>query len=201
MRLPKIGSYTVNAAATSSLATSVSGASWALAATTFSDNLAHKIIISSNTTTSHAAKTLVLTGTDNNGRPVTETVNLPGANATTTSTKYFKSLAGPLVPSATIGSDTMHIGNAVNAITEDIYPRTQGVTAFNVGMGVVLGGTITVTLQHTYNGVDYFNQTAGGSKSSSFEVQYTFPVSSFRIAITASTAGTVAMDALQVENI
>src|SRR5574337_64867 len=86
------------------------GATWTLTATTPNDGLAHKVTIANDSATDHSAKTAVITGTDANNNALTETVNLPAASpAVVTSTKFFKTVTS-IVPSATIGGDTMGLG-------------------------------------------------------------------------------------------
>jgi len=85
------------------------GATWTLSATSSGDDLAHQVSIRNDTANDHSAKTAILTGTDSDGRAQTETVALPAGSATVESTKYFLTLT-TVVPSATIGADTMDIG-------------------------------------------------------------------------------------------
>lgn len=85
------------------------GATWTLTATSSGDDLAHQVSIRNDTANDHSAKTAILTGTDSDGRAQTETVSLPAGSATVESTKYFLTLT-TVVPSATIGADTMDIG-------------------------------------------------------------------------------------------
>lgn len=85
------------------------GATWALDATSSGDDLAHQVSIKNDTANDHSAKTAILTGTDPDGKAQTETVNLPAGSATVESTKYYLTLTS-VVPSATIGADTMDIG-------------------------------------------------------------------------------------------
>ena len=85
------------------------GATWTLSATSSGDDLAHQVSIRNDTANDHSAKTAILTGTDSDGRAQTETVTLPAGSATVESTKYFLTLT-TVVPSATIGADTMDIG-------------------------------------------------------------------------------------------
>lgn len=85
------------------------GATWTLTATSSADGLAHQVSIRNDSATDHSAKTAILTGTDPDGKAQTETVSLPAGTATVESTKYFLTLTS-VVPSATIGTDTMDIG-------------------------------------------------------------------------------------------
>jgi hypothetical protein len=108
------GEYTVAAANTTRFASNATGATWTLAETTTGDNLAHLVTIKGDAATNHSAKTAVITGTDANGGALTETVNLPNGTATVTSTKHFLTVTS-IVPSATIGADTMDLGIAAAA--------------------------------------------------------------------------------------
>jgi len=85
------------------------GATWTLTANNSGDSLAHQVSIRNDTANDHSGKTAILTGTDADGHAQTETVTLPAGSATVESTKYFLTLT-TVVPSATIGADTMDIG-------------------------------------------------------------------------------------------
>jgi len=90
-------------------ASNVTGASWTLTANNSGDNLAHQVSVRNDAVTDHSLKTAILTGTDADGKSQTETINLPAGSATVESSKYFLTLDS-IVPSATIGGDTMDIG-------------------------------------------------------------------------------------------
>ena len=124
------------------------GATWTLTNTTPGDSLARVVTITGDAGTDHSGKTAVLTGTDADGKPQTETLALPNGTATVTSTKHFLTLTS-VVPSATIGADTMDIG-----IGDDIVSKTipmnhwsdVGASAF-----VDVTGTINLDIQVTYD--------------------------------------------------
>jgi len=84
-------------------------ATWTLTATAPTDTFCRKVTIKNLTANSHSTKTAVITGTSSTDAVLEETINLPGASLTVTSTNYFKTVT-TIVPSATIGSDTMDIG-------------------------------------------------------------------------------------------
>ena len=125
------------------------GVTWTLTETTSSDSFAHTVTIRNDSATDHSAKTAILTGTDSLGRVLTETVNLPAGSATVTSTRYFKTLTS-IVPSATIGADTMDIGQGagVSSITIPLNWR-GGITSVNLD----ITGTADVTVQNTFDNV------------------------------------------------
>ncbi len=134
---------------TTRYASNVTGATWAFTNTTPGDELARVVTITNDDTTDHSAKTAILTGTDADGKAQIETgLNLPGNGATIVSTKHFLTLL-TVVPSATIGSDTMDIG-----IGDDIVSKTIPLDAFSeIGATVALDvtGTIGVDAELTYD--------------------------------------------------
>jgi|TARA_R110002126_G_scaffold227906_3_gene372455 hypothetical protein len=124
------------------------GATWTLTETNSSDSLAHTVTIKNDSATNHSAKTAILIGTDSANRSLTETVNLPGSSLTVTSTRYFKTLIS-ITPSATIGADTMDIGQG--EFMSMIIPLNWrgGIDTINLD----IAGTIDVTIQQTFDDV------------------------------------------------
>lgn len=110
------------------------GSTWTLTATVTADGLAHKVTIKNDSATNHSAKTALLTGTDSADAAQTETVALPNSSATVTSTKSFKTLT-TVVPSATIGGDTMDIGWATLLPTPAVAHRGKLRMQSNPGVG------------------------------------------------------------------
>jgi hypothetical protein len=133
---------------TTRYASNVTGATWTLTNTTPGDELARVVTIVNDAVTDHSAKTAILTGTDADGKAQTETVNLPGASATITSTKHFLTLTS-VVPSATIGGDTMDIG-----IGDDIVSKTIPVNRWSSSPAqarIDTTGTIDLDIETTYD--------------------------------------------------
>ena len=124
------------------------GTTWTLTETNSSDSLAHTVTIKNDSATNHSAKTAILIGTDSANRSLTETVNLPGSSLTVTSTRYFKTLIS-ITPSATIGADTMDIGQG--EFMSMIIPLNWrgGIDTINLD----IAGTIDVTIQQTFDDV------------------------------------------------
>lgn len=143
--------YTPDVADLTRYLSNATGATWTLTETASSDSLAHTITILNNSTTDHSAKTAILTGTDSMGRILTETLNLPAASATVTSARYFKTLTS-IVPSATIGTDAMDIGQGagVSSIAIPLNWR-GGITSVNLD----ITGTADVTVQNTFDDVQH----------------------------------------------
>lgn len=137
------------AASLTGFASNVTGATWTLTANDSGDSLAHQVSIRNDSATDHSAKTAILTGTDADGYPLTETINLPAGSATVESTEYFLTLTSA-VPSATIGVDTMDIGWVDEFISPTI-PLCP--ISGNQGMNFIVGGTINYTIQQTRDDV------------------------------------------------
>ena len=122
------------------------GATWTLTATNSGDFLAHQVSIRNDTANDHSAKTAILTGTDADGKTQTETVALPGVSATIESTKYFLTLTS-VVPSATIGADTMDIGWVDEFVSQTILLNHYANIAASVQITVT--GTINFDVEDT----------------------------------------------------
>lgn len=147
---PKHLTYTPADASLTGFASNVTGATWTLTATSSGDSCAHQVSIRNDSITDHSGKTALLTGTDAQGNSQTETVTLPGPSATVESTLYFLTLTS-IVPSATIGADTMDIG----WVDEFATPLMQMDLSANNGaaLGVYVTGTINYTVQETMSKV------------------------------------------------
>lgn len=157
------------------------GATWTLTATSSGDSLAHQVSIRNDSVTDHSAKTALLTGTDADGKTQTETMNLPGTSATVESTKYFRTLIS-IVPSASIGADTMDIGWVDEFVSQTIPLDSYANNACTVQATVT--GTINfdleVTLEDAYSAVDqealdWLNDATFAGETASILGQLGFP--------------------------
>jgi hypothetical protein len=63
-------------------------------------------------------------------------------------------------------------------------------TAFAVGFGAIVTGTATYTIQHTFDGVNYFDHEFVVGATTSQDGNYAYPVASIRVNVTSGT-GTV----------
>lgn len=195
MRGIHLGTYTPAATSVTGLGTAVTGATWTLTNTSAGDNLAHIITIKGNAATDHSAKTAIITGTDNAGVALTETVNLPNGTATVSSTKYFLTVTS-IVPSATIGADTMGLGYTAVAVTPPVVLNYKS-GYFQVGIGCDITGTINVTAEETLanvmnvniaQGAVYLADTTFASKTGNFASAITIPCHAVRFKINSVTA-------------
>lgn len=183
------------AASVTGLLSNATGATWTLTANDSGDNMAHLITIKGDAAADHSAKTAVITGTLF-GIAQTETVNLPNGTATVTSTKYFSEVTS-VVPSATIGADTMDIGWAASSVS-DALSMNLNKCDFVMGMGCVIdSGTPNYGVQHSFDGTNYFNHAVIAAKTANADGSYLFPVAKVRLAFTV--AGGVTLTGLQVD--
>jgi hypothetical protein len=74
---------------------------------------------------------------------------------------------------------------------------------FNVGMGLVISGTVSVTVQHTFDDVQnasvtptWFNHTTLASVTASTDGNYAFPIRAIRLN-QASGSGTSTLTVIQ----
>jgi len=150
---PKFKTFTPAAASLTGFASNVTGATWTLTTTATSDSLAHRVSIKNDAATDHSTKTMILTGTDADNKVITETLNMPtgsgGATPTRESVSYFKTLV-TIVPSATIGVDTMDIGWVDEFVSNTIPYNHKGDTA---GINVTVTGTINYSAQYSYSDI------------------------------------------------
>lgn len=153
--LPIRYKFTPADASLTGFASNVTGASWTLTATAATDSLAHRVSIKNDSATDHSGKTALLTGTDVDGHTLTETVTLPAGSATVESSGYFATLTS-IVPSATIGADTMDIG-----WVDEFISKTIGLDwrAGDTGLNVIVSGTINYTAQQTFNEIQTNDRT------------------------------------------
>lgn len=186
-------SYTSGAADVTGFAALASGASWPLTATAPIDGLAHLFTIKGDQATDHSLKTVVVTGTDENGAAQTETLNLPNGTATVTSTKYWLSVATPLAPSATIGAETVGLGWAATSVTPWVGVGNYSMpVVFNMGFVVTVdSGSPTYTMQSTYDDSFAVDHATVTGETTTQEGAYTEARSSVRLKFTA--AGTVSL--------
>lgn len=74
----------------------------------------------------------------------------------------------------------------------------QSADVFNVGFGVVTSGTVTYTVQHTFDGTNWFDHDGASlvDATDNQDGNYAYPVAGVRINVTAGT-GTATMTAIQ----
>lgn len=186
-------SATSVAASLTGFLSNATGATWTLTATDSGDELAHLVTIRNDSGTDHSGKTVPLTGTDAHGGAISETLSLPAAGATVTSTLHYLTLDPVLTPSATIGADTMDIGWAAESISDwkSVSTKTNatGITC------EVTTGTPTYTVQYSLGSSTIANSSSLTNKTADAVSEFATPIAALRVKWTA--AGGVKMTALQ----
>jgi hypothetical protein len=61
------------------------------------------------------------------------------------------------------------------------------VSPFNIGFGVVITGTVTYTVQHTFDGTNWFNHATVAAAVANADGNYAFPVKQIRVNVSAGT--------------
>lgn len=188
-------SYTPNAASTTRFGTGFTGVGpFTMTNTTTLDTLAHLVSLTSAANLSGI--TMTLTGTDTDGKAMTEAVTGPNAN-TVYSTKYFKTLTS-ITASSTLGASTMDVG-IKDAAVLPTWPVDYKQNPVSVGLGITLTGTINVTVQHTFDDVFdntivdgsrvWLNHASLASKTANSDGNYSAPIRATRLLINSLTNG------------
>lgn len=150
-------------------------------ATSAGDGLAHLITITQVSATDHSLKTATITGTDSSGAAQTETIALPNGATTKTTTKYFLTVASVAI-SATISTDTMTMGWAVDAVT----PWKTNEIGLNMGFGCTITDSPVYTVQYTYDGVTAFDHEDVATETTSQAGYFSFPFQAVRVKFAAA---------------
>ena len=80
---------------------------------------------------------------------------------------------------------------STNAAVTDYY-----VSPYNIGFGVVVSGTVNYTVQHTFDGTNWFNHPTIASQTTNQDGNYAFPVLQVRLTVN-SGGGTATMTMIQ----
>jgi hypothetical protein len=161
---------------------------------------AQKVSITS--VANETAKNFTITGTDSDGRDLSETI--AGGNIATVKTSgYFKTVTQVAVDAATVGAVTVGSGN--EGATQTI-PADWRENPFELAIGVILssGATLTYAAQHTLDDVqdtssalNWLTNDSLTGKTASDDGNVAFPVRGVRLVITAFTSGTATATFIQ----
>lgn len=69
-------------------------------------------------------------------------------------------------------------------------------TPFALGVGVIVSGTVTYNIEHSYDGTNWFAPAADSGKTAAYDKGFLTPILAVRTNVTAGT-GTVTMTVLQ----
>jgi len=142
-----------------------------------------------------SGRTFTVTGEDYRGVTLTESIT--GPNTTTvTGIKYFKKVTQVQVDADTAGAITVGVSGKCSSPTFLLDHYTN---PFNIGFGVEVLGSLTYTVQHTFDDLQvidissstYFNHDSVSGKTNSEDGNYAYGIVALRIIVTSFTSGTV----------
>lgn len=175
-------------------ASNVTGAAFTLTANDSGDSLAHQVSIRNDSVTDHSGKTILLVGTDADGKAISESVTGPGSSATVESSLYFMTLTSA-TPSATIGADTFDIGWVDEFVTKTIPLDWRAGSAL---LRVTVTGTINYDLEQTLSDIQFvdtitwFVGDAGhDDETASISVTFTVAPKAIRLKANSYSSGAV----------
>ncbi|MFB3107456.1 MAG: hypothetical protein ACE1ZA_21390, partial [Pseudomonadales bacterium] len=147
-----------------------------------------------------SAANFTITGTDDSGNPVTETI--AGPNATTVATAVNFRTVTQIAVDAAFATD-VEVGTSGVGASQEI-PLDQNISPFAVSLGLVITGTIDVTSQFTFDDVfadnsgphTWFDHTDQTNITANDEAALISPVKAVRL-LTNSGLGTARFEVLQ----
>lgn len=89
----------------------------------------------------------------------------------------------------------------VNVVSQTGTGQTSAIiplpgNPFNVGFGVVVSGTVTYSVQHTFDNTNWFDHEAVVGATDNQDGNYAYPVAGIRLNVTAGT-GTATLTTIQ----
>lgn len=182
--------FTPAAADTDGYAAALTGVGPFTITATSGDGLSH--LTSLTSTANLSTITITITGTTADGNAQTDTVTGPNNN-TATGTRYFATVTS-IAASATLGANTMDAGWAVGAVTP-VYVLDWREIDFQVALGIVITGTVSVTVQHcmqnlfevAFNDRTWFNHVSMTALTASADGNYAMPVTGTRVLVNSVT--------------
>ena len=197
-------SYTSAALNATGIASGVAwaGGGYVLAANGAADNCGHLITFTGIAATNHSAKTVTITGTDANGRPISEAIAGPNGAVAVTTTKYFNTVTSVTI-SATTGADKFNIGWTAASVGAELMLDALRDPVINIGIFCrVPSGSPTYAVEYTADatpaGLDATSWLAHATitgKSATFAGSITTPVLLVRLKFAA--AGPVNMTVIE----
>lgn len=144
--------------------------------------------------------TFEIVGTDEQNRPITETITGPNAGTSATLLDFFTVTS--ITPSGTIGSD---VEGGTNVIGGSIpIPVDKNVTPTSIGLALIITGTVNVTVQHTFDSpwegastiLNWFDHPTLAGETADADGNLAFPPQAVRL-LTNSGDGTCEFDLIQ----
>jgi hypothetical protein len=146
--------------------------------------------------------TFTIVGTDADGYAQTETVT--GANASVAvSTKYFSTVSSITQSGAVAGTLIVGVRRSDGGVTRTLRANHRAIN-FNIGMGLDVTGTITCTVQHTFDDIQdstatktWFNHATLASKTADTDGNYAFQISGIRLLVVPTSTATAKLTVMQ----
>jgi len=148
-----------------------------------------------------SAITFTITGTDEQGRTISEAIAGPNAAPVVTSLDFFT--VTEVAVSAAVGTD---VDGGTNGVGGSIpIPIDQYLNPTNIGLGVTVNGTVNVTVQHTFDDVFsvdpstvlvWFDHPTLAGETADADGNLAFPPRAVRL-LTNSGAGTAVLTLVQ----
>lgn len=141
-----------------------------------------------------------ITGTDEQNRPISETIAGPAAGTVATALDFLT--VDSIFADAAVGTN-IEIGT--NAIGGSIpIPVDKNVTPTSIGLALVITGTVNVTVQHTFDDVfagastifTWFDHPTLAGETANADGNIAFPPTAVRL-LTNSGIGTCEFDLIQ----
>jgi hypothetical protein len=164
--------------------------------------MAEAQIVSIESTGSLAGVTFTVTGTDADGRNISEDVTGPN-NSTVVTTQYYKTVTQIAVDGA-VGTNT-EVGplKANGGVTKSIPSNWRSREG---SIALVVSGTATVTVQQTYDDVQtstaptWFPNSGITTKTANTEGNHDYPVRGVRLSLASWTSGDVSVTYIQADD-
>lgn len=158
--------------------------------------MARQVLIT--TAADDSGRTLTIYGTNATGNPISEALLAPNATTGTT-TNHFRTVTRVTIDDAATGNiklGTNGVGSS-RVVQPDLHAQE-----FGIGIGCTVSGTISYTVQHTFDdvgdstGLTWFDHSSIATKSDDNDGNYAFPVRGIRMKINSGT-GTVKTTLIQ----
>lgn len=159
--------------------------------------------LSFDASASIAATIFTIVGLDRNGRAISETVTGVTTSPVAT-TSVFASVTS-ITPDTTDAVNTVIVGWTDEVISAPVMLNHYR-NPFNVGLGVVVTGTISYTVQHTFSDLQaagtvdgdgvWFDHATLAALATNTDGNYAFAVEAIRLVVTGGT-GTAVLRVIQ----
>jgi hypothetical protein len=153
-------------------------------------------IITATVTGNQSSATALVTGTDADGRSMTETLTLTNAS-TTLSTKYFKTVVSVTIGGTPVAGNFTLGHTMSDGFVSASIPCNWRSDDFKASVFVKLGTSGTYTVQHTPTDIQsltavrqWYNHDSMAALTANDDGNYLFPITAIRLLMTAQVGAT-----------